>query len=74
MSIIKTENIDVSFGSLHVLKGVSLTVEPKEVVCLIGPSGAGKSTFLRTLNRLEKFDTLSFLLPILEYHNYLRKL
>ena len=57
MSIIKTENIDVSFGSLHVLKGVSLTVEPKEVVCLIGPSGAGKSTFLRTLNRLEKFDT-----------------
>ena len=57
ISIIKTENIDVSFGSLHVLKGVSLTVEPKEVVCLIGPSGAGKSTFLRTLNRLEKFDT-----------------
>ena len=57
MSIIKTENIDVSFGSLHVLKGVSLTVEPKEVVCIIGPSGAGKSTFLRTLNRLEKFDS-----------------
>ncbi|MBQ7159640.1 MAG: amino acid ABC transporter ATP-binding protein [Treponema sp.] len=55
--MIKTENIDVSFGSLHVLKGVSLTVEPKEVVCIIGPSGAGKSTFLRTLNRLEKFDS-----------------
>ena len=57
MSIIKTENIDVSFGSLHVLKGVSLTVEPQEVVCIIGPSGAGKSTFLHTLNRLEKFDS-----------------
>ena len=57
MSIIKTENIDVSFGDLHVLKGVSLTVEPKEVVCIIGPSGAGKSTFLRTLNHLEKIDT-----------------
>ena len=56
MSIIKTENIDVSFGNLHVLKGVSLEVQPKEVVCIIGPSGAGKSTFLRTLNRLEKFD------------------
>lgn len=56
MSIIKTENIDVSFGDLHVLKGVSLEVQPKEVVCIIGPSGAGKSTFLRTLNRLEKFD------------------
>ena len=57
MSISKTENIDVSFGDLHVLKGVSLTVEPKEVVCIIGPSGAGKSTFLRTLNHLEKIDT-----------------
>ena len=56
MSIIKTENINVSFGNLHVLKGVSLEVQPKEVVCIIGPSGAGKSTFLRTLNRLEKFD------------------
>lgn len=57
MSIIKTENIDVSFGDLHVLKGVSLTVEPKEVVCIIGPSGAGKSTYLRTLNHLEKIDS-----------------
>ncbi len=57
MSIIKTENIDVSFGNLHVLKGVSLAVEAQEVVCIIGPSGAGKSTFLRTLNRLEKFDS-----------------
>lgn len=56
-SIVKTENIDVSFGDLHVLKGVSLTVEPKEVVCIIGPSGAGKSTFLRTLNHLEKIDS-----------------
>ncbi|MBR1721492.1 MAG: amino acid ABC transporter ATP-binding protein, partial [Treponema sp.] len=54
--MIKTENINVSFGNLHVLKGVSLEVQPKEVVCIIGPSGAGKSTFLRTLNRLEKFD------------------
>ncbi|MCR5723784.1 MAG: amino acid ABC transporter ATP-binding protein [Treponema sp.] len=55
--MIKTENIDVSFGGLHVLKGVSLNVAPKEVVCIIGPSGAGKSTFLRTLNHLEKIDS-----------------
>lgn len=56
MSIIKTEDINTSFGELHVLKGISLSVEPKEVVCIIGPSGAGKSTFLRTLNHLEKID------------------
>lgn len=57
MSMIRTECIDVSFGDLHVLKGVSLAVEAQEVVCIIGPSGAGKSTFLRTLNHLEKIDS-----------------
>ena len=54
MSIIKTENICKSFGSVEVLKKVSLTVEPGEVVVIIGPSGAGKSTYLRSLNHLEK--------------------
>jgi polar amino acid transport system ATP-binding protein len=44
-------------GPLEVLKNISLTVEPREVVCIIGPSGAGKSTYLRTLNRLEKIDS-----------------
>ena len=54
MSIIKTENICKSFGSVEVLKNVRLTVEPGEVVVIIGPSGAGKSTYLRSLNHLEK--------------------
>jgi polar amino acid transport system ATP-binding protein len=44
-------------GPLEVLKNVSLTVEQKEVVCIIGPSGAGKSTYLRSLNRLERIDS-----------------
>lgn len=50
------EAIDVykSFGQLEVLKGINLTVEPGEVMCLIGPSGSGKSTFLRCVNHLEK--------------------
>jgi polar amino acid transport system ATP-binding protein len=54
MSMIRTENICKSFGELEVLRDVSLTVEPGEVVCIIGPSGAGKSTYLRSLNHLEK--------------------
>ena len=43
-----------SFGTLDVLKGINLEVQPGEVTCLIGPSGSGKSTFLRCVNHLEK--------------------
>jgi polar amino acid transport system ATP-binding protein len=54
--MIKTVGVSKSFGDLQVLKDVSLTVEQREVVCIIGPSGAGKSTYLRSLNRLERID------------------
>ena len=53
MSVIRTENICKNFGTLEVLRDVSLTVDLREVVAIIGPSGAGKSTFLRVLNNLE---------------------
>ncbi|MFI2564874.1 amino acid ABC transporter ATP-binding protein [Paenarthrobacter sp. NPDC089989] len=43
-----------SYGNNEVLKGISLTVEPGQVVCLIGPSGSGKSTLLRCVNLLEQ--------------------
>ena len=50
--VVVVEGLHKSYGALHVLKGVSLTVARGEVVVLIGPSGSGKSTFLRCLNRL----------------------
>lgn len=43
-----------SYGSVEVLKGINLKVEPGKVVCLIGPSGSGKSTLLRCVNLLEQ--------------------
>jgi len=42
------------FGQLHVLRGINLEVQPREVVVIFGASGSGKSTFIRTINRLEE--------------------
>jgi polar amino acid transport system ATP-binding protein len=54
--MVVADDVHKSFGRLHVLRGVSLEVMPREVLCLIGPSGSGKSTFLRCINHLEKID------------------
>jgi len=53
MSVLTTENLCKTFGTLEVLKDVSLSLEQGEVLVIIGPSGAGKSTYLRSLNNLE---------------------
>jgi len=53
MSFLELKNVHKYFGDNEVLKGVNLTVEEHEVVCLIGPSGCGKSTMLRCINALE---------------------
>lgn len=55
--MIRLENVYKNFGDLDVLKGINLTVEKGEVVCLIGPSGSGKSTLLRSLNHLETISS-----------------
>lgn len=52
--MIEVKNLHKSFGKLEVLKGITETINEKEVVCVIGPSGSGKSTFLRCLNLLEE--------------------
>jgi polar amino acid transport system ATP-binding protein len=51
--VLQLEGVHKSFGDLHVLKGIDLSVERGQVVCVIGPSGSGKSTLLRCINLLE---------------------
>ena len=52
--MIVIKDLKKSFGDLHVLKGVNLTIAEKEAVVIIGPSGSGKSTLLRCNNFLEE--------------------
>ncbi|GAB3493914.1 amino acid ABC transporter ATP-binding protein [Nocardiopsis coralliicola] len=52
--MVVAEGVHKSFGRLHVLRGIDLTVHRGEVTCVVGPSGSGKSTFLRCINHLEK--------------------
>ena len=61
-SMLKIEDINVFYGAIHAIKGVSLEVNQGEIVTLIGANGAGKSTILRTVSGLlkPKEGTISF--------------
>lgn len=54
--MIQIQDIHKSFGENEVLKGISIDIQPGEVVCIVGPSGSGKSTILRCINGLESYD------------------
>ncbi|MBQ4599806.1 MAG: amino acid ABC transporter ATP-binding protein [Clostridia bacterium] len=51
--MIDVVNLQKSFGKVEVLKGIDITINKGDIVCVIGPSGSGKSTFLRCLNCME---------------------
>lgn len=52
MALLEVENLHVYYGNIHALKGISLKVDPGEIVTLIGANGAGKSTTLKTISGL----------------------
>ena len=57
MELLKVEDINVYYGSIHAIKGVSFSVNEGEVVTLIGANGAGKSTILNTVSGLLRSKT-----------------
>jgi lipoprotein-releasing system ATP-binding protein len=54
--MIEVRDIKKSFGSLHVLKGIDVTIQKKEIVTIVGPSGAGKTTLLQIMGTLMYAD------------------
>ena len=54
--MIVVKDLKKNYNGLDVLKGIDLTINKGDVVCLVGPSGCGKSTFLRCLTHLEEPD------------------
>ena len=67
--IITITDVRKSFGTLEVLKGVSLDVMKGEVICIIGPSGSGKSTLIRCVNALNDINGGSIKVEGQEVHD-----
>jgi len=59
--LVRLADVHKTFGGLTVLKGVSMEVMKRQVICIIGPSGSGKSTLLRCINALVPIDSGSIL-------------
>lgn len=55
--LVEVKDVCKSFGDLHVLQGINVSVQKGEVFVIIGPSGSGKSTLLRCINGLENVDS-----------------
>ncbi len=51
-SLIKTENLNVYYGSFHALKNINSRIPSKKITAVMGPSGCGKTTYLKCLNRM----------------------
>ena len=66
--MIQVSHVDKSFGSLRVLKDISLEVQTSQVVTIVGPSGAGKSTLLHLIGTLDRPDTGEIIIDEVKVH------
>ncbi len=71
--MIQLHDIRKSFGTLEVLKGIDLTINPGEVVSIVGPSGAGKTTLLQIIGTLDRPDSGRVLFDGVDISDYKEK-
>ena len=58
--MLKISNLEVNYGKMQVIKGISLEVKEGELISVIGPNGAGKTTLIRTIMGLRKPHQAAF--------------
>ncbi|ASP20578.1 amino acid ABC transporter ATP-binding protein [Antarctobacter heliothermus] len=68
--IVSIRDVEKSFGTLKVLKGISMDIMKGEVICIIGPSGSGKSTLIRCINALNDIQGGSITVEGQEVHDH----
>lgn len=66
-TLFKIENLNLSYGDKHILKGIDMNLLKNQVTAFIGPSGCGKSTLLRCLNRMNDLIDNTKITGVLEY-------
>jgi len=49
MSLLELDKVDTYYGQIHILQGLSIRIEPGELVCLLGGNASGKSTTMKTI-------------------------
>jgi len=62
------KDLNIWFGSMHALKGVTMEIQSDEILTVIGPANSGKTTFLRTLNRLNELNANFRMNGKVEFH------
>ncbi len=67
--MIRFSDVNKWFGNLHVLRDITLRVDPGEVVVVCGPSGSGKSTLIRCINRLEEIQKGEIVVDSMKVHD-----
>ena len=62
MAFLELQGVEKSFGAVHTIKGIDLTIDKGEFIVFVGPSGCGKSTLLRLIAGLETIDAGTLML------------